>query len=340
MVSPVDVLRQIAHHGINYPLRFKWYKEPLPWLYEISPTFALQLLAVLREILRLGLAFLPWMTVDIRTSWRGTFFCYFVFVFALYVPNTSVPLMMASVKIVRDELFDQARCIRMMQSMLAAPRKWEMLPRVRYNVRSDLLAWFELYEYIEETHRTTFHFVLAQVGVIGLLVYVTVLILVLFALTVFDIENSRNHVSFLALVLWTLPFMAVATLSTISAGIHLNNERARLMKQLSLLIMCQQKCFEQTQSCCDQPRDFEAAMSFTLHCVERMEVMAKGNSKVLGMRIDVKTAFAVVMAGCSMLGYVFNTSNLAIAFKKEFCSLRSHLVGVDMFLNTCKSEFD
>lgn len=339
-ILPADLLHQIAASGITYPPRFKWW-ETLPWMYERSGTFAIYAMYAGRQIFKIGVTLIPLLTINFAQASCGTFFCCIVFIFSVHVPHTSLRSVIDCLAVVRNELLHQATRIRLMQSMLASPRKWELLPRVRYNARSDLLAWFELHEYIEETHRTTFHFVLAQVGVIGVMIYIIALVTLLFIRTVLDEGSVQIHVAFFCLVAWISPFAGLATVNTILAGLSLNHEKDKLAKQLSFLVICQHKCVEYLTQIAQldashakhedfgEDCDIEGAVRLTSHIVSRMELVAADNGKVLGVAIDLKTTVAVVMMGCSMLGYVCNTSLLGAAFEGEFCKIGSHIPYVD-----------
>jgi len=196
-----------------------------------------------------------------------------------------------------------------------------------------MLAWSEIYEYVEHTPTTTLPFVLALVGTNALILYFASLLVTMFSLTIMDGKSELSiPVSLIALTLWIVPFVAYALLCTICAGIRVNYERKHLMQQLSLLVMCQQKCFGHMQSNKSrasrvlldmdleqgQSPNFKDTAEFTRICVERWEG-ENYKSSLLGLSIDAKNTIAVLVTSGSMISYVIQRLHLSSSFQTELC---------------------
>lgn len=351
-VAPMELLKQILY-GVRYSRRFTFKRQPLAWACESIQFFDAPCLFVCKLIFRVGLTVLPVVTMRNITYDFGTLFCFFVYAVSVWLPNTGLDVLLDCTQVLRDELVHQRACLHMLGSMLSAPRKWEWLPKLRYDRNSDLLAWAEIYEYVEYTPSSTLPFVLASVGTNALIVYFASLLVTVFSLTIMQGESdqmSSTFVSLIALSLWAVPFVAHAILSTVFAGMHVNTERKHLMEQLSLLVMCQHKCISHIQSRVSrashvwqdlsleqgQLQNFKDTAEFTRICVERWE---GGNctSSLLGISIDARNITAILVTSGSMFSYVIHRLHLSSRFQKEFCLLLVEF-GFQNYSSMCESN--
>jgi len=287
-------------------------------------------------LFKAGLIVLPALTSQRwLTPCFGTIFCYVVYAVSIVLPGAGLSVMVNCSQIIRDELVHQTECLRMLGTMLAGPRKWEWLPKLRYDKYSDMLAWAEMYEYLEETPAHTFPFVLGVVGTTLLFVYCAALLVIVFLMTLQG--SSSDHLPVVALAVWVFPFGTGYLLIVSIAGIRVNAQRKKLMRQLGLLVLSQRKFYAHIQSKLESSNvttvttddvpdlkeqggllNFKHIMEFTSNCVYRWETGSYGSS-LLGLQMDVKNLCAILTAIGSMMAYV--VKNLGPGLEHDFCLL-------------------
>lgn len=329
-VSPILLLKQLSY-GMTLEGRFAWRTNPVARCFELSQNLDIYIIFVLDLVFKVVLIALPCLTIDKLEPCFGTIFCYLIYALSIVVPGTGLSLMLNCSQIIRDELNHQTECLRMLGSMLSVPRKWEWLPKVRHDEYSDMLAWAEIYEYLEETPRSSFPFVLGVVGASCLFLYGASLVVTVFVLTL-NGANKQN-LPVIALTMWIFPFVLVYFVVVSIIGMRVNSQRKRLMQQLGLLVMDQQKFYGHTHLSLESSnvgdedvphlderglQSFKRVIDFTSSSVYRWEAVSYASS-LMGIKLDMRNITAILTGCVSMMGYV--VKNLSPGLREDICSL-------------------